>query len=181
MQVVLSSLTIRFCRLNQSIEDLEAVGTATLESAMTKFSAKKHFLHAGLLALASGDAVRAERAVESYSDLDYTFATSGEGKFLASLAEAASANDTQSFTNHVFQYDQIKKLDPWQTSVLLSIKRGLTPAAGATAAAAAAAPPTLQGDGVAIREAAPISPKGGDEFDKAADADSDADSEGGLL
>ena len=146
---------------------------------MTKFSAKKHFLHAGLLALASGDAVRAERAIESYCDLDYTFATSGEGKFLTSLAEASAGSDAQAFTNHVFQYDQIKKLDPWQTSVLLSIKRGLAPpGAGTPAAAASATAPA--GDSVAVREAAPITPKDDDEFAKAA-GDSDADSEGGLL
>lgn len=156
------------------------MGTATLDSAMTKFSAKKHFLHAGLLALASGDAVRAERAVESYCDLDYTFAASGEGKFLASLAEASAGNDAQAFTNHVFQYDQIKKLDPWQTSVLLNIKRGLAPAGAASTAAAASGESAPAGDSVSLREAAPITPKDQDEFSKAG-GDSDADSEGGLL
>jgi len=174
--------------LNEAIDSLVEVGTACLDSSLTKFSAKGHFLNAGLLILATDDAVRAERCVDTFNDLDYTFAASSEGKFLAALTEAVSAHNVQVFTNTVFQYDQIKKLDPWKTTVLLTMKRSMgegssPPPSTAQSATAASTDPSSTGADesapvevtVKTAEAEPVTQ------DKAESGDEGDDGLGGLL
>lgn len=55
---------------------------------------------------------------------------SREGKLLADLVAAFKDGNSEAFTDAVYNYDQISKLDPWKTSVLLKIKNQLTGPAG---------------------------------------------------
>jgi len=109
-------------RASKIYDDL---GRRCLSSNLLKFNAKGYFLQAILCHLANSDDVGAEQAGAKYESLDYTFGDSREGKFANSLIEAVKGYDVEEFSTASFQYDRISKLNPWQTSILVKIKRGI--------------------------------------------------------
>lgn len=111
-----------FRRASKMYDDL---GRRCLSSNLLKFNAKGYFLQAVLCHLASGDDVGAEQAVAKYESLDYTFADSREGKFAQSLIESVQGFDVEEFSNSCYEYDRISKLNPWQTSILVKVKRNI--------------------------------------------------------
>lgn len=111
-----------FVRASQMYDDL---GRRCLDSNLLKFNAKGYFLQAILCHLASGDGVGAEQAADKYENLDYTFGSSREGKFGRSLIEAVEGLDVEGFSTACFDYDRISKLNPWQTSILVKVKRSI--------------------------------------------------------
>ena len=71
------------------------------------------------------DMVATSRALESYRDLDPTFASTREHQLLADLAEAVEQGDQEVFADKLFQYDQLSKLDKWKTTLLLRVKNSI--------------------------------------------------------
>ena len=69
--------------------------------------------------------VATSRALSSYRDLDPTFASTREHQLLVDLSEAVEQGDQEAFTDKLFQYDQLSKLDKWKTELLLRIKNGI--------------------------------------------------------
>lgn len=67
----------------------------------------------------------AERALERYKDMDASFCSQRECKFLQELVDACKNYDVEAFTNGVVEYDSISKLDSWKTSILLKIKNSI--------------------------------------------------------
>jgi alpha-soluble NSF attachment protein len=59
--------------------------------------------------------------------IDATFQTSMEGKLMAALVAAVGEPDLDKFVRAIHDYDQLKKLDAWKTSILLRIKKTVTP------------------------------------------------------
>ncbi|KAL5641128.1 hypothetical protein ACGC1H_001570 [Rhizoctonia solani] len=115
-----------------AISRYEQVADHSLTSALTKHSVKEYWLRAGLCALAMQDTVTARRNLAKYGQQDVTFPSTREAKFVNSLADAVEAGDREGFTNAVFEYDQVTKLDNWKTSILLHIKRGIADEMGLT-------------------------------------------------
>jgi alpha-soluble NSF attachment protein len=111
-----------FARASKIYDDL---GRRCLSSNLLKFNAKGYFLQAILCHLASGDEVGAEQSCAKYENLDYTFGDSREGKFGTALIEAVKAYDVEGFSTACFEFDRISKLNPWQTSILVKVKRGI--------------------------------------------------------
>lgn len=111
-----------FVRASQGYDDL---GRRCLESNLLKFNAKGYFLQAVLCHLASGDSVGASQALAKYDSLDYTFGESREGKFGNSLIEAVEGYDVEGFSTACFDYDRVSKLNPWQTSILVAVKKSI--------------------------------------------------------
>lgn len=70
----------------------------------------------------SQDLVAANRALESYRDIDPTFASTREHQLLIDLVQAIEQGDQEAFADKLFQYDQLSKLDKWKTTLLLRIK-----------------------------------------------------------
>jgi len=112
-------------KYERAIEIYEKVAKQSLENNLLKWSAKDYFLRAGLCHLAGGDVVSGRRALEQYQDLDSSFSSQRECKFLEQLIAAAEKYDTEAFTQAVVEYDQISKLDQWKTTILLRIKNSL--------------------------------------------------------
>lgn len=65
------------------------------------------------------------RALESYLDLDPTFASTREHQLLVDLAEAVEQGDQEVFSDKLFQYDSLSKLDKWKTTLLLRVKNSI--------------------------------------------------------
>ncbi|KAG8911771.1 vesicular-fusion protein S17 [Tulasnella sp. 417] len=103
----------------------DQVAQYSLGSQLTKYNVKEYWLRAGLCALAARDAVTARRNFEDYSRADVTFPSTREARFLGALLEAVERDDQEAFTGSVFEYDQVTKLDNWETQILLKIKNTL--------------------------------------------------------
>jgi alpha-soluble NSF attachment protein len=76
--------------------------------------------------LANGDSIGASQAYTRFDNLDYTFGESREGKFASRLIETVENFDAEGFATACFEYDRISKLDPWKTSMLVKVKRGIS-------------------------------------------------------
>jgi alpha-soluble NSF attachment protein len=109
-------------RFKEAIEIYEKISAKSIDNNLLKWSVKDYLFRAGLCHLALGDFVGAKRAIDKYEEMDQSFASSREGKFLREVLDAVEKYDVESFTNAVVEFDSITKLDSWKTSVLLKIK-----------------------------------------------------------
>ena len=108
-----------------AINKLEAVAKSSLDNNLMRWSVKEYFLKAGICHLASGDVVATKRALDQYRDLDPGFAGSRENMLLTDLSQAVEEGDQDSFSDKLFQFDQLSKLDKWKTTLLLRVKNGI--------------------------------------------------------
>ncbi|KAL2055822.1 hypothetical protein ABVK25_004066 [Lepraria finkii] len=109
----------------KAIENYEKVAKSSVSNNLMKWSVKDYFLKAGICHLATTDMVAMSRALESYRDLDPTFASTREHQLLVDLSEACEQGDQEVFADKLFQYDQLSKLDRWKTTLLLRVKNGI--------------------------------------------------------
>ena len=100
----------------------EKVAASSISNNLMKYSVKDYFLKAGICHLATKDMVAMERALENYRDQDPTFASQREHHLLVDLQAAIQAGDQDAFTDKLFLYDQLSKLDKWKTAILVKIK-----------------------------------------------------------
>lgn len=56
------------------------------------------------------------RAIEQYKGQDFTFSGSRECKLLEDITTDFEEANADAFTDHVFNFDSISKLDPWKTT-----------------------------------------------------------------
>ncbi|KAL0940951.1 alpha-soluble NSF attachment protein [Colletotrichum truncatum] len=106
----------------KAIENYEKVAAASINNNLMKYSVKDYFLKAGICHLATGDTVAARRAVEKYADMDPGFAQQRESMLLNDLLAAVESGNQEEFTDKLFQYDQVSKLDKWKTTLLVRVK-----------------------------------------------------------
>ncbi len=78
------------------------------------------------------DYVSARRNLSRYGQLDNTFPSTREAKFVTVLLDALDEGDEEAFSTAVYEFDQVTKLDNWKTAMLLKIKKGLQQAPGLT-------------------------------------------------
>ncbi|OTB11982.1 hypothetical protein K445DRAFT_77299 [Daldinia sp. EC12] len=109
----------------KSIEHYEKVAAASINNNLMRYSVKDYFLKAGICHLATGDMVATNRALEKYRDQDPTFPSTREHQLLVDLATAVEAGDQDQFTDKLFQYDQLSKLDKWKTTILVRVKNNI--------------------------------------------------------
>ena len=110
--------------------EFEKVGRDSLSSNLLKFGAKGNFFNAVICLLARGDIVAGESALGRFKEMDYTFGGSRECKLLDDVCAAFKDGNMDAFTDAVFNFDQISKLDPWRTTILLKIKNEMSKASG---------------------------------------------------
>ncbi|KJZ80405.1 Putative vesicular-fusion protein sec17-like protein [Hirsutella minnesotensis 3608] len=106
----------------KAIDNFEKVAEQSINNNLMRYSVKEYFLKAGICHLASGDLVAAQRAIERYSEMDPGFATQRECMLLRDLCEAIEAKSQEQFTDKIFLYDQVSKLDKWKTNLLVRVK-----------------------------------------------------------
>lgn len=122
MRVKVASLNALAGNYGDAAETFESIAQSALTNNLLKYGARDHLLRAGLCRLCMSDLIGAQRAVEKYNSMDSSFSSSREGRLLDAVVNAADEGDVDAFTNHVFEYDSISKLDEWKTSILLKIK-----------------------------------------------------------
>lgn len=116
---------------------LEQIGGECLGNNLLKFQAKGYFFDAMLVILAKGDVVAAELALNKFNDMDYTFPGSRESKLCGDLVQAYKDVNVDAFVDAIYNYDQISKLEPWRTNLLLRVKNTMGGGAGGAGGGAA--------------------------------------------
>jgi len=106
----------------KAIQNYEKIAGQAIQNNLMRFSVKDYFLKAGICHLATTDMAAVNRAFEVYNDMDPTFGTTREALLLRDLAAAIEEGDPDGFTDKLFQFDQMSKLDKWKTTLLLRIK-----------------------------------------------------------
>jgi len=109
-------------KYDEAIDVYEKVARASVDNNLLRWSVKDYLFRAGLCSICKGDAITAEKALDKYDNIDATFESTREGKLLRAIVAAFKENDVETFTNVVFEYDTISKLDNWKTTILLKIK-----------------------------------------------------------
>lgn len=106
----------------KAIENFDKVADSSLENHLMKYSVKEYFFKAGICILATGDLVSARRNIERYREKDPGFAGQREFQLLTDLIEAVEAGNQEAFTDKLFAFDQMSRLDKWKTELFLRIK-----------------------------------------------------------
>lgn len=109
----------------KAIENFEKVAAVSIDNNLMKYSVKDYFLKSGICHLATADLVASERALEKYREMDPSFAAQREHMLLTDLCQAVAAKSQEQFTDKLYQYDQISKLDKWKTTILVRVKNGI--------------------------------------------------------
>lgn len=65
------------------------------------------------------------RALQSYVDLDTTFASTREHQLLVDLSQSVEAGEKETFTDKLYEFDRMSKLDNWKTTLLLRIQQAI--------------------------------------------------------
>ena len=65
------------------------------------------------------------RALQSYVDLDTTFASTREHQLLIDLSQSVEAGEKETFTDKLYEFDRMSKLDNWKTTLLLRIQKAI--------------------------------------------------------
>lgn len=110
-------------RYPQAIDLYEQVARASVDNNLLKYSAKGYLLNAGICQLCSADLITIRAAIERYKDIDVSFDSSREAKLLEDMADAVEAGDVEQFSTAVAEYDNLSRLDPWKTTMLVRVKR----------------------------------------------------------
>ncbi|KAF9315019.1 vesicular-fusion protein S17 [Podila horticola] len=105
-----------------AIKQLELIARASADNQLMKWSLKEYLLKAGLCHLATNDLVSSRNALTRYNEMDASFATTKEGRFLQNLLTAVEDGDVARFTDHIVEFDRYSKLDGWKTKILLDVK-----------------------------------------------------------
>eukprot|EP01114_Cavostelium_apophysatum_P005649 TRINITY_DN16831_c0_g1_i1.p1 TRINITY_DN16831_c0_g1~~TRINITY_DN16831_c0_g1_i1.p1 ORF type:complete len:292 (-),score=93.14 TRINITY_DN16831_c0_g1_i1:70-945(-) len=109
-------------KYDKAVEVYEEVARKSLDNNLLKWSVKDYFFRAILCYLCSGDDITAKRQLEKYQEMDYSFGSQRECKFLQEIIAAQQDSDVEAFTQAVVEYDSVSKLDQWKTTILLRIK-----------------------------------------------------------
>jgi len=70
--------------------------------------------------------VALHRALEdTYPQIDNSFPSTREYKLLENLTTAVENSDQEAFSDNLYQFDQMSKLDKWKTKLLLKVKESI--------------------------------------------------------
>ncbi|KAK0706707.1 soluble NSF attachment protein [Lasiosphaeria miniovina] len=106
----------------RAVENFEKVAEQSLNNNLMRYSVKEYFLKAGLCMLATKDVITTRRNLERYAEKDPSFAGQREYQLLSDLVDAVEAGNQEAYTDKLFAYDQMSRLDKWKTAICVKIK-----------------------------------------------------------
>ena len=108
-----------------AIQKFESVARSSINNNLMKWSVKDYFLKAGICHLAANDTVATKRALQNYAEMDHTFQSTRENMLLSDLVQCVEQGEQDGFSEKLFQFDQLSKLDKWKTTLLLRVKENI--------------------------------------------------------
>jgi len=109
----------------KAIGHFEKIAKSSINNNLMKWSVKDYLLKAGICHLATNDLVAINRALEGYREIDPSFVSTREHQLLVDLTQTIEQGDQEAFTDKLFQFDQLSKLDKWKTTLLLRVKSNI--------------------------------------------------------
>lgn len=106
----------------KAIEIFEQIGTYSMDTTLLKYGAKDHFFKAALCHFCV-DMLNCKLAVQKYEDMFPAFSDARECKLLKKLLDAHDEQNIDAYADAVREFDSITRLDQWQTTMLLRIKK----------------------------------------------------------
>ncbi|XP_063060119.1 N-ethylmaleimide-sensitive factor attachment protein, alpha a [Engraulis encrasicolus] len=117
-----ATYTAQLEQYHKAIEIYEQIGTYAMDSTLLKYGAKDHFFKAALCHFCV-DMLNAKLAVQRYEGMFPAFSDSRECKLLKKLLDAHDEQNVDAYTDAIKEFDTITRLDQWQTTMLLRIKK----------------------------------------------------------
>jgi len=113
----------------KAIELFEKVSVASLDVRLLQYSVKDYLFKASIchlvIAAEARDISTLSSVLDRYKDMQPSFDNSREVKLIDSLIQCYRDDAVDKFTDLVFNYDKIYRLDNWSSSLLLKIKQAL--------------------------------------------------------
>ena len=106
----------------RAIENYDKVADASLGNNLMRYSVKEYFFKAGICVLATKDIVSTRRNLERYLEKDPGFGGQREYQLLVDLTDAVEEGNQEAFTDKLYAFDQMSRLDKWKTELLVRIK-----------------------------------------------------------
>ena len=125
--VKVAALSAELEDYKKAIEIYERISNKALEGSSAGRWGVKDYLFKSLLcqlvlAAKKNDMEPVEKAVEKYKDMLPQLDGTREVKLIEDLAAAFKEDDMDLYSDTVFKYDEIYKLDNWTAKVLLDVK-----------------------------------------------------------
>jgi alpha-soluble NSF attachment protein len=111
-------------KYDRATEIFEQIGKIYVNNSLMKFSTRYLFLKGCLCYLANNDLIGAQRALDRYIEIDPTFLTQRECKFLRSLINSIEELNMDNFSVLCADHDSVTPFDSWTTTILLRVKNG---------------------------------------------------------
>ncbi|XP_067293854.1 N-ethylmaleimide-sensitive factor attachment protein, alpha a [Pseudorasbora parva] len=106
----------------KAIEIYEEIGAYSMDTTLLKYGAKDHFFKAALCHFCV-DMLNCKLAVQKYEDMFPAFSDARECKLLKKLLDVYEEQNSDAFAEAIREFESITRLDQWQTTMLLRIKR----------------------------------------------------------
>ena len=111
--------------LENAVGILEKVAQSCVGNNLTKYKVKDYCMDAGICRIGLGDIVACKKALDNYVSWQPEFVKTREYTLIDSLVVACEKYDGEMFSDAVTEYDSLKQLAPWQTTILLGVKEKL--------------------------------------------------------
>jgi alpha-soluble NSF attachment protein len=69
--------------------------------------------------------VKTSQALQNYCNMDMAFESTREYTLLKGVVDCIDQGDVDHFTQLVYDYDKLTRLDAWKTAVLLKVKKSM--------------------------------------------------------
>uniref|UniRef100_A0A671P1L3 N-ethylmaleimide-sensitive factor attachment protein, alpha a n=1 Tax=Sinocyclocheilus anshuiensis TaxID=1608454 RepID=A0A671P1L3_9TELE len=109
-------------KYQKSIEIFEQIGSYSMDTTLLRYGAKDHFFKAALCHFCV-DMLNCQLAVQKYEEMYPAFSDARECKLLKKLLDAHEEQNIDAYADAVREFDSITRLDQWQTTMLLRIKK----------------------------------------------------------
>ncbi|KAK2954706.1 putative Alpha-soluble NSF attachment protein [Blattamonas nauphoetae] len=103
----------------------EELARTYMDNNLTKFSAKDCFFRAAICRLAGledSDTEAVKEKFSEYATIDPTLNESFEQRLIMNICDAIANGDEEKYSDHVAEYDNLHRLDPWKVQMLLRVK-----------------------------------------------------------
>jgi alpha-soluble NSF attachment protein len=99
------------------------VGLRRCENSITQMAAVGDFARSVLCQMAGDDSVGAGQLIAEFETAYPSWSRAREHEMLKGCLQAWDNGSSEEFATAVAEYDGVKRLDPWQTRVLLVVRR----------------------------------------------------------
>nr|QQY02503.1 alpha-soluble NSF attachment protein [Cryptocotyle lingua] len=123
-QLMVAQLCATLGQYSKAADIFEEVGKASMENKLLKYGAKEHLFKSSICHFCV-DLINGQKALKTFEESFPMFADSRECTLMKKVADALEQENPEAFTVAVQEYDNITRLDPWVTSLLLKLKKTL--------------------------------------------------------